>query len=65
MVVRAWAVLEREEPVEQRVAHYLLQICDRAAEVEGVFAWNGLQDCEDVLFFWGWVGGCLGGCGGC
>lgn len=55
-VVGAGAVFQREEPVKDRVTHYLLEVLEGAAEVEGVFSWEGLQNGEDVLFAC-WCGG--------
>lgn len=39
------------------MAEDLLDVFERGAEVEGVFAWEGLEDGEDVLFCWFGRGG--------
>lgn len=42
------AVFEWEEPVDDAVAHDLLQVLEVTAEAEGVFAWESVEDGEDV-----------------
>lgn len=42
------AVFEWEEPVADAIAHDLLQVLEVAAKAEGVFAWEGVEDGEDV-----------------
>lgn len=46
-MISAWTVPERQEPVEDAVAHYLLHVLDEA-EVEGVVAWLSVENGEDV-----------------
>ena len=58
-VISTRAVFEWEGPVKYAMAHDLLQVLQVAAEVERVFAWEGVEDGEDVAL----VGGCVGGLG--
>jgi hypothetical protein len=41
-------VFEWEKPVDDAVAHDLLQILEVAAEAEGILAWKSVENGKDV-----------------